>query len=352
MRIHLGGSWHNVTGLDAPEQTTWTPEERATAAIVQDWSRGEQSFSFQTSGSTGNPKTVTFQRRQLEASATLTARALSLRAGSTSLLCLDPAFVAGRMMIVRSLVVGMDLVVRPPASNPLKGLSIPIDFVALVPLQLSTLLAEDPSALDRISTIIVGGAPVSPAVIEKLKGRKCKVFATYGMTETLTHVAVQRLNGESVQDAFHLLPGITASSNADGCLEISAPHLGPPIVTRDIVEWVTPSSFRVLGRADDTINTGGVKVLTHRVEAVVAAAMKELSVASRFFVAGQPDDRLGERVCLIIEGSPLTASKTNALQAALVERLGTYERPREIIYRRVFMETPTQKVDRRGTLAS
>jgi O-succinylbenzoic acid--CoA ligase len=256
------------------------------------------------------------------------------------------------MMIVRSLVVGMDLVVRPPASNPLKGLSIPIDFAALVPLQLSTLLAEEPAALDRISTIIVGGAPVSHAVIEKLKGRKCKVFATYGMTETLTHIALQRLNGEDAQDAFHLLPGIAGSSVADGCLVVTASHLGPAIVTRDMIEWVTPSSFRVLGRADEAINSGGVKVYPHRVESALNNVMKELTIEARFFVAGQPDDRLGERVCLIIEGSPLTESKTKALQAALSGRLSAYERPREIIFQRAFLETPTQKVDRRGTLAS
>lgn len=359
MRIHLGGSWHNLprhadggaNGFNPPDPASWTPEERTTVTFIRDWLRGEGNFSFQTSGSTGDPKTVTFARWQLEASAALSAKGLNLRQGATSLLCLDPAFVAGRMMIARSLVVGMDLVVRRPAANPLQELPSAIDFAAFVPLQLATVLAEAPNALDRISTIIVGGAPIPSSVSRQLEGRKCTVYATYGMTETLTHIALQRLNPE-FQDAYHLLPGIVAASDEDGCMVVSASHLGSAIVTRDIVEWVTPSSFRLLGRADNIINTGGIKVLPQKVEAAVHIAMKELAIETRFFVAGQPDDRLGERVCLVIEGTPLPDSKAKPLLAALTERLGVYERPREIIYRSVFQETPTRKVNRRATLAS
>jgi O-succinylbenzoic acid--CoA ligase len=256
------------------------------------------------------------------------------------------------MMIVRALVGGMNLIVREPTSNPLKGLAERVDFIAVVPLQLRVLLQESVKELDQLSTVIIGGAPLDEELVPVLEQRRPRFFATYGMTETLTHIALRKLNGPDRQRAFYPLPGVRTSLNERGCLVIEALHLSSsPIVTNDMAELNVDGSFQILGRADDVINSGGYKVHPRGVEEAAGQILKSLGINYRFFATGLPDPVLSQKVCLVIEGGPLSASVEAALRSRLQDALKKYELPREILYRKSFVETATQKIDKRATLA-
>ncbi len=351
MRVHLGGCWHTVESALHQPPSSWGDQERNALDVIRQWLSGKSEFTFQTSGSTGSPKSLTFRREQLEASAKLTADALGLKRGTTSLVCLDVNFVAGTMMIIRSLVTGMDMVIQPASANPLSGLQETIDFIALVPLQLATVLRESPNELNRISIVLIGGASLSMQSIEQLQDRPNAYFATYGMTETLTHIALQRLNGPHVQDTFRLLPGIDASTDERGCLVVQAPHLGStPIATNDHVEFTSPTNFRVIGRTDAVVNSGGIKIHPKKIEDVVHRVLMALGIQVRFFITGKPDEQLGERVCLVLEGQPQSSAVEVAIKDGLGKQLGKFEVPKEIQYAQLFSETPTQKIDRLATL--
>lgn len=351
MRVNVNGEWLNIAALDALAISKLDVTESTCIQLLQAWIRGQEQFTFHTSGSTGTPKPVTFHRRQLEASANLSISTLSLKPGMKSLACLDPRFVAGAMMVIRSAIAGMDMIVRKPSAHPFADLDIVPDFAALVPLQLLSALKENPKKLAAMSVVIIGGAPLEESVITQLDSYSTKFYATYGMTETLTHIALRKLNGADKQDCYHLLPGVSGASDDRGCLIINASHLGPePIATNDLVEWYPGGGFRLTGRYDDVINSGGVKIHPGRVELVVEQAMKQLGLRCRYFVAGLPDERLHEAVVLVFEGSPLPLEVESELSNILNARLNRHEVPKRFLYSPHFEETATQKVDKRTTL--
>jgi O-succinylbenzoic acid--CoA ligase len=269
-----------------------------------------------------------------------------------ALVSLDTRFVAGAMMIVRALVGGMNLLLREPTSNPLKGLKERVDFLAVVPLQLRAILQESVEELDQLSTVIIGGAPLDEDLVPALEQRRPRFFATYGMTETITHIALRKLNGPDRQRAFYPLPGVRTSLDERGCLVIEALHLGSaPRVTNDLAELTSDGGFQIKGRIDEVINSGGYKVHPSFVEEAAGQILKSLGVYSRFFAAGLPDPLLSQKVCLVIEGSPLPTPVESQLRSRLQDALKKYELPREILYRKSFIETATQKIDKRATMA-
>ncbi len=242
--------------------------------FCEKWLSGQESFTLQTSGSTGTPKQINVTRDQLKSSAHLTAKAIGLQKNDTSLICLDTRYIAGIMMIVRSLETSMNMIIVEPSSNPLEKVEEDdtIDFTALVPLQLETILkSPQREKLNKIKNTLIGGAALNPKTIKELEGLPCSFFATYGMTETLSHIALQKLNGKNAQDFFEVLPGITITKDERGCLVINAPHISvDPVITNDLVELFGSSQFRWLGRVDTIINTGGVKVIPEKIEATIS----------------------------------------------------------------------------------
>lgn len=350
MRIFVGGNWHPIDSVNTLDRQGFDEIERNALSFIGEWLNGRRSFSFQTSGSTGNPKSISFRRDQLVASARLSVQSLGLMPGMKALVCLDPRFVAGAMMLVRCMENSMNIVVQSPSSRPFAVCREPVDFVALVPYQVSLLLKENSAVLDQPMLVIIGGAPLKESIIEQLQPHVASCYATYGMTETLTHIALRKLNGPGKQDAYHLLPGIRVFINEQGCLVIHAPHLDSPIVTHDLAEWASGDSFRILGRTDEVINSGGVKVHPRSVESVIDPALAEQGYHFRFFIAGRPDDQLGERVCLFIEGLPLAKPAEEVMLGHINQWLSPYERPRQVVYVHRFEETTTQKIDRPSTL--
>ena len=231
--ITLAGRRYDWQQLLAWEQTQAEPSlsenDRATLRFAREWLAGAQSFALHTSGSTGTPKPVYLARSQMEASARATGAALGLRAGQQALVCLPTAYVAGRMMLVRGFVLGLDMQVVEPASDPFATLPPDArpDFAAFIPLQAQTLLdtalvapsdscyADDTARsfryrrlLEGMQAILLGGGPIDDALHKMVGQIAAPVYHTYGMTETVTHIALRRLNGPEQSDAFVPLPGV------------------------------------------------------------------------------------------------------------------------------------------------
>ena len=331
---------------------------RATLDICHHWLAGQPEFVVKTSGSTGAPKPISITRQQMEASARATGEALGLQAGMRSLVCLPTSYIAGRMMLVRGFVLGMPLVVVEPSSNPFANLpdDRAFDFTALVPLQLQTALDAGPSEreiLDKMQAILIGGGPVSLSLHERLQAIEAPIYHTYGMTETVTHIALRRLNGAAQSDAFFSLPGVELEVDGRGCLSIrSAVTRGEVVQTNDSVDLRADGSFVWLGRVDNVVNSGGVKVQVERVEAVLERllhAFDEPLLARRYFVGALPDERLGEAVTLFVEGEALAGDVEGKLLSALRQALPAYEVPRTFCYIAEFVETPTGKIDRKAS---
>jgi O-succinylbenzoic acid--CoA ligase len=206
--------------------------------------------------------------------------------------------------------------------------------------------------------ILVGGAPVSAALEQQIQTLTAPVYHTYGMTETATHIALRRLNGPDASPWFHPLPGVAIDVDNRGCLRVKGPMtLDHWLQTNDLVELapatchLPPATFRWLGRWDNVVNSGGVKVQVEIVEAAVEQAWLALGWPERrFFVAGLPDERLGEAVTLVVEGAPLAVEDEQALLAATQRRLERFQQPRRVIYSPRLVATATGKIDRRASL--
>jgi O-succinylbenzoic acid--CoA ligase len=335
-----------------------TPYESQVVAFCRQWGGGQETFALQTSGSTGTPKPITLTRTQMAASAHLTGKVLGLQPGDRALVNLNTQYIGGLMMLVRGMELGLQLVVEAPTSLPLAGFDpdVHFDFFSFVPLQLQHTLEQDHTRiplLGRAKAILVGGAPVSAGLEELTQVVAAPVYQTYGMTETVSHVALRRLNGPGRQAHYTLLEGVKMTTDERNCaiIDSNLPGLSP-VVTNDVVELLTPTTFRWLGRADNMINSGGVKVQAEKIEALVEKIFGDLRVKKRFFVVGLPHPELGESVALIVEGNPLLNQTEAHLTQLLQLSLTKYERPKSIRYVPSFAETLTGKIDKHRTLTS
>lgn len=327
--------------------STGTEFELTTLSFCRDWLNGLNEFQVTTSGSTGTPKTITFTREQLIASARLTQQALGLKAGMTALLCLDPSFIAGRMMIVRSIFIGMNLVAVEPSANPLNAITQLIDFAAFVPYQISTILNSAIEKLKSTGIIIIGGGPVDADLEEKFSILgSSKVYTTFGMTETLTHIALRQLHPER-ETFFTALPGVSVTTDTRDCLVIQAPHLPEVIVTNDVVELYDESRFTWLGRIDNVINTGGVKVNPEHIEQTIRPLI--IPYAPSYFIGSMPDAAFGERIVLVLEGA--IVKDTDELLAAIRACVPKFAVPKAVYFLPSFIYTPTGKINRKKTIA-
>ncbi len=358
--LTLNGRQVAPTCFDENDTAAFSSYERHTLRFCQQWLAGQQSFIIPTSGSTGQPKTITLERASMRASARMTGRALGLRAGDTALVCLSTEHVAGMMMLVRGLELGLALTVVTPSRNPLVayGEDTRFDFAAFVPLQLQEILTATPAKkaiLDRMRAILIGGAPVDDGLLRRIATLEAPVYHTYGMTETVSHIALRRLNGPQASDWFQPLDGVEISLGPQDCLVVrSTLTAGRPLLTNDRIELRPDGSFRWLGRLDNVINSGGFKVQAEKVEKALEQLFSQYpSLAGRRFCVGPlPDPHWTQLVVAVVEGSPVAPTLEAELRARLrQEWLHAYEVPRYYYYRPQLLETPTGKVDRRANLA-
>ena len=311
-------------------------------SFFKQWFDSNDFVKVHTSGSTGKPTLIKLKKEYMKNSALATGTFFNLFAGTKSLLCLSSEYIAGKMMLVRALVLGWELDIITASSKPLEAIKEAYDFCAMVPLQ----LANSINKLDKIKILIVGGGNVSNELIANIQNATTKVYATYGMTETITHIAIKKLNHYEFNKTqyFRVLPNIKISKDTRGCLIINAPKISDKkVVTNDLVKIISETEFKWLGRHDYIINSGGVKLLPEQIEEKITQFIEE-----RFFVAGIPDDVLGEKLILIIESK--NENSTILKKIKNLSTLTKYEIPKEVYFLLNFIETETKKIQRRKTL--
>ena len=315
--------------------------------FLNDWFSEQSFIVVQTSGSTGVPKPIRLKKTFMRNSAKGTGDFFGLQENTTALLCMSTDYIAGKMMLIRALTLGWQLDVVTPKSNPLVGIDKEYDFSAMVPLQLQNSLPD----IHCVKKLIDGGGAVSMELQKRIQHIETQIFATYGMTETITHIAVKKLNHfatilkdtkeKKIAGSFYkVVPNITIYKDERNCLLIKAPKVSDDfIITNDVVSLISDTEFEWLGRFDNVINSGGIKLHPEKIEEKLAVLIKE-----RFFVAGIKDTFLGEKLVLIVEGEEKT------YRFSSVGNIAKYEIPKEVYFVTKFIETETKKIQRSKTL--
>ncbi len=298
-----------------------------------------ETISIQTSGSTGTPKSLEFAKSALIQSASATNDYFGLTSQHQALLSLPINYVAAKLMVVRAIIGGYNLSTIEPKANPLGELNESMSFVPMTPHQVKSVLAESPEAFDNVRTVLLGGGEVSTELRTQLLKLKTHFYAGFGMAETLTHIALSKIDRE-VDTIYKTLPDVKVEKDERGCLVINRSGITQGnLVTNDLID-LTEEGFKWLGRIDNLINSGGVKVIPEEVEKLLSP-----KIDSRFFVSGIPDSLLGQKVALFIEGK-------KEIKLDEIAFSSNYQKPKEIIHLEKFLYTESGKVRRAETVKS
>jgi O-succinylbenzoic acid--CoA ligase len=302
----------------------------AYAEIEKEWNESE-FISFQTSGSTGTPKVITFTKEQVIRSAQRTALFFNLNKNAEVFCALPPIYVAGKMMALRSIINEWNLTWQTPSSHP--DIQSNYDFAAFTSQQCVEIIGSTPSSLNQIKNILLGGGPISEQIIQFANGITSNIWEGYGMTETLTHIAMRDVK---VEKYFNPLKGVQFSQGEKGNLVIEDSFLNlPAFATNDIVEFVE-ERFVVKGRLDHVIISGGVKLFPEEIE-----GMLSIVIFQPYYISSMPDEVLGQKIVLVVEGDPqdFQLEKINQLNMGI-------RKPREIIFKPKFNRTASGKIIR------
>jgi O-succinylbenzoic acid--CoA ligase len=308
--------------------------------FLNEWFNDSPVITVHTSGSTGVPKELIARKDQMMQSARLTCEFLNLQAGDTALLCMNLRYIGAMMVVVRSLVAGLNLIVRPASGHPLSDISVPLKFAAMVPLQVYNTLhtREEKEQLKQTEILIIGGGAVDEALEAEIKSLPIAVYSTYGMTETLSHIALRRLNGNSASDHYYPFSSVELSLSPENTLVIKAPLVCDDILqTNDIARIYPDGSFIILGRKDNVINSGGIKIQAEEVEKLLRPF-----IPVPFVITTVSDPRLGQAVTLLIEGQLDMEELKNKVQ----EILSPYHRPKYIRMVDLIPQTGNGKINR------
>ena len=329
--------------------------------FLSEWRNNSPYVEVKTSGSTGEPKRMLVEKQRMRASARITCDFLGLKAGDTALLCMSLDYIAGKMMVVRAIERNLRLIVVEPSGHPLVKQGNDFTFAAMVPMQVynSLQVPEERERLKQIKHLIIGGGAIDEAMAEELKTFPNHVWSTYGMTETLSHIALRRLSGPEASEWYTPFPSVSISLNEEGCLVIDAPEVCKErLVTNDIAELatqrgqslmcsvnsahegqspcVTNVPFRILGRRDNVICSGGIKIQAEEVERMLKAHLRV-----PYLISKRPDKKFGEVVVLLTEGDVEEAKKV--CEAVLPK----FQRPKAYIHVSEIPLTETKKPARR-----
>lgn len=293
--------------------------EKQIGDFMLEWTDANDFVVVQTSGSTGKPKSISIKKEAMVHSAINTGAFFELNAGANVVLALPAKYIAGKMMLVRAFILGLELDVFNPSTTPFSRIEKNYDFAALTPLQAEMSFDK----LSHFKIVIIGGAQIHSELETKLKKLPTTVFETYGMTETITHIAAKRVE----EDHFTVLPNVNIKCSSDSCLIVSTPYFEGEIITNDVVKLTSDATFVWLGRKDNIINTAGVKINPEVVEKKLSKKIK-----NRFYITSKKDKNLGEKVVLVIEG------EQQEISASVFSDLEKFENPKEIIFETIFEE--------------
>lgn len=307
--------------------------------FLAEWHNDRATVLVHTSGSTGEPKPLWVEKRRMEASARMTCDFLGLKEDDTALLCMSLDYIAGKMMVVRSLVKGLRLITVAPSGFPLDTVTEGLDFAAMVPMQVWNTLqvAEQRERLMAIGNLIIGGGAIDDALACELAEFPNAVWSTYGMTETLSHIALRRLNGPEASEWYTPMVGVRLSLTDEQCLVIDAPALCEGrLVTNDIAELTADGRFKILGRKDNVICSGGLKIQAEEVERLLRTRLRE-----PFIITKRHDAKFGEAMVL------LTEDNCREARAVCQQVLPKYWQPRDYVHTPKIPLTATGKPARR-----
>ncbi len=310
------------------------PFEQHVGNFLLDWFDDKSYIELKTSGTTGTPKVIKIEKQAMLESAIATGDFFGLKPGDKMLHCLPTNYVAGKMMFVRSLILGLEMEFVEPTADPLKNIDDQFDFCAMVPLQAKNSLKR--LKKNQIKKLIIGGVKVHKALEQELVKLPMQIYETYGMTETITHIAAKKIG----DDAFIVLPNVKVSIDDRHCLVIDAKNISKDkIVTNDIVNLISETQFSWEGRFDNVINSGGIKLIPEQIEDKLSTL-----IPRRYFVSGQADEILGEKVILFVEGEPMI------IDDSVFDKLDKFEIPKQIVFIPKFHETITGKILRNESL--
>jgi O-succinylbenzoic acid--CoA ligase len=318
-----------INPIVVKEQSEWS---KSILKFISEFLDAHKEVSVKTSGSTGTPKWMKISKSKMQASAQMTGAFLDLQPANTALLCLSADYIAGKMMIARALTLGLHLTCAEPKSEI--ELNQRFDFCAMIPMQ----AMANMGSLHLIKNLIIGGGAIpNNGLKQLLELNHSGIYQTFGMTETLSHVALKKLN----ESSYLAPPGVTFSISERGTLEITASKLiDEKLITNDLIILESESSFKWLGRADNIINSGGVKLIPEKIEAILSS-----HIQNPFFVAGVPDEKLGEKLILVEE-----SSKPTVLVFDNINGLNSFEKPKQIYVLKEYARTETNKIQRTKTL--
>ena len=322
-------------------------------AFIDEWNNDSAYVEVKTSGSTGEPKRMLVEKRRLLNSARITCDFLGLKPGDTALLCMSTDYIAGKMMVVRSIERGLKLIEVEPCGHPLdiKHLTLNIkhsqfsifnfqfDFAAMVPMQVynSLQVPEEKERLMAIRHLIIGGGAIDEAMEAELRTFPHAVWSTYGMTETLSHIALRRISGPEASEWYMPFPTVKLSTTDEGCLVIDAPEVcAQTLTTNDIVELKSDGRFRIRGRKDNVICSGGIKIQIEEVEQILKKYMRVPYIISK-----RKDEKFGEIVVLLTEGDTAEA------QTICEQVLPKYHQPKVYLHVNQIPLTETGKPARK-----
>jgi len=338
---------HSVAG----DNPVW---RKKVFAFIADFLDTEQSaLEQQTSGTTGEPKKIVLDRGAMLASARRTLKYFGLEPGHKALLCLPVDYIAGKMMVVRALTGGLDLVLAEPSGLPFLEMEEEVvDFTAVVPLQLYNSLkaGED---LSRIRKLLCGGGELSANLRGSLKElEQPLIFESFGMTETYTHIAIRQINGERPDTSFRALEGVELFLDGEGCLIIRDQCFqGGEIRTRDLAELDDDGlGFTWLGRADNVIKSGGIRIIPELLEQQIGNILGRSCL-----VLPEKDERLGQQLLLVVEqpqeeSGQAAGSTPGSIRDLLKEHLPAFEMPRRVLFTQEIPRNESMKPDRLKSL--
>ncbi len=340
--LSINGEWRNTPELISyckacldKNNNSYCNEEwkRNVFLFILEWLNKKDYFTANTSGSTGKPKTIKLKKHHAVNSAKKTITFLNLKPENNALLCLSPKYIAGKMMIIRAFTGQLNLIITNPSSNPIENINTHIHFTAMVPLQVNNSI---PYFKDNFDKIIVGGGIISNNIREKIYSLKNNFYETYGMTETVSHIAIREIKNNS--EWFKALPNIKLSTDNRNCLVIDAKDISKDtIITNDIVE-IKNNNFKFIGRFDNIINSGGIKIIPETIE----GKLKNI-INQDFIVSAIPDNTLGEKLVLVLKTNP----ENNIIEKIKSSKILTrYHIPREVIVINHFPITSTGKIKR------
>ena len=340
--LHIGGKI--VPFQDLIPTHSGSEQQQAAIRFIIDWLSGREKFQLQTSGSTGAPKIIEADRALMEFSARSTIKRFGLGVDDHALILMNVRFIAGIMMIVRALEAGMELTVAEASGDPeIEAYSA--TFTALAPLQLQNLLERN-ADLSGFRCILVGGAPVGSDLRQLLRNAPPVIFETYGMTETLSHIAVRQIGGEHPEPYFRKIQDIELATDGDDCLRLrGAITKGNWLLTNDRVRLIDDERFEWIGRSDWTINSGGIKIQPEKLEERIRETAIKRGWKEKFIIHGYSHPTLGSCVILLFEGR--LPEPEEIIRKLLQESLDKYEVPRKILSIPEFPYSQTNKIVRK-----